>query len=113
MEIDRLTYQEKPKRKKEEDESMFMNHDIKLPSHQYYIYFDKPSKIKGKKPSLKAETKPDWLLEKKITTLEKEVKKLKENEKNSNFGNSRQFRKTDGPIHLKSNIERMVETLWK
>ena len=40
MEIDRLTYQEKPKKKKEEDESMFVNNDIKLPSHQYYIYFD-------------------------------------------------------------------------
>ncbi len=57
---------------------MFMNQDIKFPSQNYYIYFDKPSettkpfqslKKKPKKQLIKNEEKPAWFLEKKVQTL--------------------------------------------
>ena len=46
---------------------MFMNQDVKFPSQNYYIYFDKPPiKTKPRKPLVKAEPKPAWFLEKKV-----------------------------------------------
>ena len=38
--------------------------------------------------------------------------KQREGEKTGESFGSKQFRRTDGPIKIKNNLERMVESLW-